>query len=80
MTGVNWNAKIMPLKFLDSSGSGYTSDAISAILYANTMGAKVISNSWGGSGVSRALKDAIDASSAVVVCAAGNDAENIDIV
>jgi len=78
VTGVNWNAKIMPLKFLDSSGSGYTSDAISAILYANAMGAKVISNSWGGSGVSRALKDAIDASSAVVVCAAGNDAENID--
>jgi len=78
VTGVNWKAKIMPLKFLDSSGSGYTSDAISAILYANTMGAKVISNSWGGSGVSRALKDAIDASSAVVVCAAGNDADNID--
>ena len=78
VTGVNWEAKIMPLKFLDSSGSGYTSDAISAILYANKMGAKVISNSWGGTGSSRSLKEAIDASSAVVVCAAGNDAENID--
>ncbi|HWQ65184.1 MAG TPA: S8 family serine peptidase [Methanospirillum sp.] len=78
VTGVNWKAKIMPLKFLNSAGSGYTSDAISAILYANKMGAKVISNSWGGSGVSRSLKDAIDASSAVVVCAAGNDGEDID--
>ncbi len=78
VTGVNWKAKIMPLKFLDSSGSGYTSDAISAILYADKMGAKVISNSWGGTGLSRSLKEAIDASSAVVVCAAGNDAENID--
>ena len=72
VTGVNWNVKIMPLKFLDSSGSGYTSDAISAILYANKMGADVISCSWGGSGVTRSLKDAIDASSAVVLCAAGN--------
>jgi len=78
VTGVNWKVKIMPLKFLDSSGSGYTSDAISAILYANKMGAKVISNSWGGTDSSRSLKDAIEASSAVVVCAAGNDAENID--
>ena len=72
ITGVNWKAKIMPLKFLDSSGSGYTSNAISAILYANKMGAKVISNSWGSYGNSQALKDAIDASPAVVVCAAGN--------
>ncbi|MDD1729779.1 MAG: S8 family serine peptidase [Methanospirillum sp.] len=80
VAGVNWNATIMPLKFLDSSGSGYTSDAISAILYANKMGAKIISNSWGGTEYSRALKEAIDASSAVVVCAAGNDATNIDSV
>lgn len=76
VTGVNWNAKIMPLKFLGASGSGSTSDAISAILYANKMGAKVISNSWGGGSYSQALKDAIDASPAVVVCAAGNDYGN----
>ena len=76
VTGVNWNAKIMPLKFLGASGSGSTSDAISAILYANKMGAKVISNSWGGGSYTQALKDAIDASPAVVVCAAGNDYGN----
>ena len=34
VTGVTWNSTIMPLKFLDSSGSGSTEDAISAILYA----------------------------------------------
>jgi subtilisin family serine protease len=77
--GVTWNAKIMPLKFLDSSGSGYTSDAISAILYANRMGAPIISNSWSGTGYSQSLKDAIDASSAVVVCAAGNSGANSDV-
>jgi len=78
ITGVCWKAKIMPLRFLDTLGSGSTSDAISAILYANQMGAHVISNSWGGTGESASLKDAIDASSAVVVCAAGNNGTDND--
>ncbi len=78
ITGVCWNARIMPLKFLNASGNGRVSDAISAILYANRMGAQVISNSWGGTQYTQALKDAIDASSAVVVCAAGNSGQNSD--
>ncbi len=78
ITGVMWQAKIMPLRFLGISGSGTTADAVSAILYANAKGAHVINNSWGGSGYSQALKDAIDASNAVVVCAAGNSSSNID--
>ncbi|RJQ21071.1 MAG: hypothetical protein C4560_04350 [Nitrospiraceae bacterium] len=79
-TGVMWQAKIMPLRFLGINGSGTTSDAVAAILYANSKGAHVINNSWGGSGYSQSLKDAIDASSAVVVCAAGNSASNSDSV
>ena len=38
VTGVAWNAKIMPLKFLDDTGSGYTSDAILALNYATAEG------------------------------------------
>jgi subtilisin family serine protease len=72
VTGVMWQAKIIPLRFLGVDGTGATSDAISAILYANANGAHVINNSWGGTGFSTPLKAAIDASSAVVVCAAGN--------
>jgi len=72
VTGVMWTAQIMPLRFLGVDGTGATSDAISAILYANANGAHVINNSWGGTGFSTPLKEAIDASSAVVVCAAGN--------
>ncbi len=79
VTGTAWNVKIMPLKFLNAQGSGYVSDAISAILYANRKGAAVISNSWSGTGYTQSLKDAIDASSAVVVCAAGNSGANSDI-
>lgn len=77
--GTAWNVKIMPLKFLNDRGSGYVSDAISAILYANRKGAAVISNSWSGTGYTQSLKDAIDASSAVVVCAAGNSGANADV-
>ena len=80
VTGVNWQVRIMPLKAFDSNGAGDTLDAIKAIEYANANGASVISNSWGGPDYSQALKDAIDASPAVVVCAAGNNAPyNIDI-
>ncbi len=72
ITGVMWQAKIMPLRFLGADGSGLTTDAVQAILYANANGAHIINNSWGGSGFSMTLKAAIDASSALVVCAAGN--------
>ena len=81
VTGVCWNAKIMALKFLDSSGSGYDSDAIECIHYAILMGAKVLSNSWGGGGYSQALKDAIDAAgnaNILFIAAAGNSNSNND--
>ena len=72
ITGIMWSATIMPLKFLDSKGNGYVDDAVSAIRYATKMGASIISCSWGGSEYSQALKDVIDTSFALVVCAAGN--------
>ncbi|WP_373840010.1 S8 family serine peptidase [Methanospirillum sp.] len=79
VAGTAWNVKIMPLKFLNEKGSGYVSDAVSAILYASRNGAAVISNSWSGTGYTQSLKDAIDASSAIVICAAGNSGANADI-
>lgn len=71
--------RIMALKFLDSSGYGSTSAAISAIYYASNNGAKVLNNSWGGSGYSQALKDAIAYSytkKALFAAAAGNSYSN----
>jgi thermitase len=81
--GVSPLVKIMPLKFLDSSGSGDTANAISAINYAVAHGAKVISNSWGGGGESSLLNEAIQnaiAKGVVVVAAAGNASSNNDTV
>ncbi len=73
--------KIMPLKFLDSSGIGSTSDAISAIEYALANGATILNNSWGGPSYSVSLHEAVAvsySSGASFIAAAGNLASNND--
>ena len=82
VVGVCWSAKIMPLKFLGASGAGSTAEAMNAILYATMMGARVMSNSWGGGGYSQALRDAIQAADdagVIFVAAAGNSASDNDL-
>jgi subtilisin family serine protease len=81
VTGVNWLAGIMALKFLGPNG-GYTSDAVEALNYAVANGAKISNNSWGGGGSSVALQQAIskaDAAGHLFVAAAGNDGTNNDV-
>lgn len=81
VTGVTWNVRIMGVKFLSASGSGSLADAVSAIEYADKMGAKVYNNSWGGGGFSQALLDAIistNKSGGLFVAAAGNSSNNND--
>ncbi len=78
VAGVNPQAKILAAKFLTDSGSGSTSDAIRAIDYARSMGAKVMNASWGGGGASQALEAAIAKSGMLFVAAAGNDGANND--
>lgn len=81
VVGVNWSVAIMPLKFLGADGSGTTDDAISAIIYATNMGAKVLSNSWGGGGRSQALEDAIKFANdhgVLFIAAAGNESSDND--
>lgn len=80
--GIAPNVKIMPLKFLGPDG-GSISDAIAAIEYAADMGVKIANNSWGASfgmsgETSNALKDAIENSGMLFICAAGNMGVNID--
>ncbi len=76
VVGVNWNVSIMALKFLNASNSGYTSDAITCVDYASSKGAHLTSNSWGGGGLSLALKDSIENADLIFVAAAGNDSLN----
>ncbi|OYZ12807.1 MAG: serine protease, partial [Bdellovibrio sp. 28-41-41] len=72
---------IMPLKFLDKTGAGSTSNAVKAIYYAVNNGAKIINNSWGGPGYSSALLEALSYAynqRVLIVSAAGNSSKNND--
>jgi subtilisin family serine protease len=82
VAGLDWHARIMALKFLNSFGSGTTADAITAEIYAADKGARVSSNSWGGDGFSQGLLDAINyggSKGMLFVAAAGNSASDNDV-
>jgi thermitase len=75
IAGMDWNAKIMPIKVLNSAGSGYTSNIINGVRWAADRGAHVISMSLGGGGYSQAFQDVINyayGKGAIIVAAAGN--------
>jgi subtilisin family serine protease len=86
VAGTCWNVKIMAVKFLNSSGNGWTSDAIDCVEYSALMGADLMSNSWGGGpeNYDQALKDAIISagqSGMLFVASAGNGyGQNNDVV
>jgi subtilisin family serine protease len=82
VAGVNWNTRIMALKFLDANGSGYLSNAVRALNYAVQMGARISNNSYGGGGYDQFMAAAIaNARNAghIFVAAAGNSSQNIDV-
>ena len=89
--GVNWAASILPVKFLNASGSGTLADALRAIdavvQIKRQLGAdgnvRVVSASWGFGGSSQALEAALaslQAADILFVAAAGNKAANNDAV
>ncbi len=69
------NLKIMPIKYLDSTSTGRTSDALRAIDYAVQNGAMILNNSWGSNNMSQNLSNAIERArqkGVLFVAAAGN--------
>ena len=76
VAGVAWGAHLMPVKVLDSSGSGYTSDIAQGITWAVDHGARILNLSLGGPGYSSTLADAVAYAytrNALVIAAAGNE-------
>ncbi len=81
ITGVAWNAKIMAIKMLQSSGAGNMANLAKAINYASMNGATVINLSLGYYSESMTVKTAIEnayagtgsGDGAILVAAAGND-------
>ncbi|UCH92378.1 MAG: S8 family serine peptidase, partial [Candidatus Aminicenantes bacterium] len=86
VVGVNWDVKIMALKFLGSGGSGPTSGAVTCMDYVidqKQKGQNIIatSNSWGGGGADQNLLDAINTAGnlgVLFVAAAGNNSADND--
>ena len=76
ISGITWQAKLMSLRVLNSSGEGGTLNVIKAIDYAIKKEADIINLSFVGYGYSRSLeekiKEAYDAG-IIIVAAAGND-------
>ncbi|MBW4447263.1 MAG: S8 family serine peptidase [Spirirestis rafaelensis WJT71-NPBG6] len=76
VTGIAYDAKIMPVKVLSDSGSGSYDAIAQGIRYAADNGANVINLSLGGDYPNSALESALKYASskgAIVVMAAGND-------
>ena len=87
IAGVAPESKIIPIKVLNSKGSGFVSDVIDAIYYAANLGAQVINMSLGvlKSFLSKTLRSAFEkavayakAKGTVVVAAAGNDNSRVE--
>jgi subtilisin family serine protease len=79
--GVYPDVKLIPIKFLGSSGCGKLSDAIQGIDFALRAGAKVISNSWGGASDAPELRAAVERAheqGVLFVAGAGNYATDLD--
>lgn len=82
-TGVCWQASIMAIRVLDTSGLGDTAGIIQGVDFARNNGARVINMSLGGSESDPAFNNAIgNAATAgvAVIVAAGNDGTNNDAI
>ncbi len=80
ISGVSWNASIMPIRFLNSFGTGTVSNSISGILWASAHGADIFSCSYGSGDFSRAEYDVMNITPGLFICSAGNSHINTDTI
>lgn len=79
--GIAPGARLIPAPFISNSGSGSIGDAILAMQYTASRGAKVVNASWGGAPCVSSLKNALvelGKKGVIVVVAAGNDSLDLD--
>ena len=80
VAGVNWSVSLVPLRGLDHTGIGTSADIASAFRYAGSKGIDIVNASFGGTGQSVSILDAITAyPETLFIVAAGNDGSDNDI-
>ncbi len=83
VAGIAFNCSIMPIKVLDSGGSGTHTDIADGINYAANNGASVINMSLGGSTGSITLEAAVAyayEAGVTIVCSSGNNSSAPDVL
>ncbi|HEY9166609.1 MAG TPA: S8 family serine peptidase [Candidatus Kryptonia bacterium] len=82
IAGVDWHARIMPIKVFQSNGQGDAATITQGIYYAVLKGATVINMSFGSYAESLTMEAALQYAYAqcVLVAAAGNDAADINSI
>jgi subtilisin family serine protease len=83
LSGMAWNARLMPVKVLHDDGWGTTATMIAGLRYALDEGARIVNMSLNGPSSSQALDEAIgqaEARGVLIVTSAGNDGKNRDRV
>lgn len=79
--GMAPQALLIPAQFISDDGGGSLGDAVLALQYAASRGAKIINASWGGAPCVASLKNVfqeLQSRGILVVVAAGNDGRDID--
>lgn len=79
IAGISPKVSLIECRFMDASGSGSMSDAVSCMDYCIGVGAHILQNSWGTTTQNPALQMAVQATQAagvLVVASAGNDGVN----
>lgn len=76
VASIGFKGSLIPVKVLDSTGTGTYGDVASGIIYAADNGAKIINLSLGGSSASQTLQSAVsyaEQKGVIIVAAAGNN-------
>jgi subtilisin family serine protease len=78
VAGLDWYARVMPLKALGANGEGYLDSVVNSLYHAANNGADVINMSFTSSSYSQELVDAVEfahSKGCVMVAAAGNEGD-----
>lgn len=78
IAGAAYNVSLVSLKAFNEVGKGVLSDTVSAINYAKENGIKILNLSARFTNNSEALEVAVSSFDGIIICAAGNDAADID--